>query len=410
MLKEFNNIYEFDEKTFGKNIYKKYSNAGDIYIIQTDYINDDHYKIGITNNIRKRLGSYRCGNTYEPRLHYYISCEDIKLIDGILKTKLVKYNIKREIFKGDVEELKNIIVEVIKNEFNLSKVHVHEPDIKLGDLSECIHCNKCFYTKKDLFNHFNICNEYKDFLSKKNEGKNECQYCKKKLSSYKNLWRHLKTCSEKKKDEEVKNSMTELVGILNEQLSDYRKELDKRDKQIDEQNKQIQELIKKAGISNSNNTINIQNNIKLLGYNNTDRSHLTDSDILKCLQHSNFCIPHLIEKIHFDVNKPENHNVYISNLKNKYIMIYDGEKWKCKDRDEQINSLIDDNESVIEYKLEEWIENGKNYPEMMRKFKRYIDKKDNNKVLNKVKDEIKLLLYNNRNLISKEKDGTIEIN
>ena len=65
---------------------------------------------------------------------------------------------------------------------------------------------------------------------------------------------------------------------------------------------------------------------------------------------------------------------------------------------------------IIEYKLEEWIENGKNYPEMMRKFKRYIDKKDNNKVLNKVKDEIKLLLYNNRNLISKEKDGTIEIN
>ena len=198
--------------------------------------------------------------------------------------------------------------------------------------------------------------------------------------------------------------MTELDGILNEQLSDYRKELDKRDKQIDEQNKQIQELIKKAGISNSNNTINIQNNIKLLGYNNTDRSHLTDSDILKCLQHSNFCIPHLIEKIHFDVNKPENHNVYISNLKNKYIMIYDGEKWKCKDRDEQINSLIDDNESVIEYKLEEWIENGNEYPTIMNKFKRYIDKKENNKVLNKIKEEIKLILFNNRNVIEKNKN------
>jgi hypothetical protein len=47
-------------------------------------------------------------------------------------------------------------------------------------------------------------------------------------------------------------------------------------------------------------------------YSDTDRSHLTDNDILKCLKHSNFCIPYLIEKIHFDANKPENHNVYIS--------------------------------------------------------------------------------------------------
>jgi hypothetical protein len=43
----------------------------------------------------------------------------------------------------------------------------------------------------------------------------------------------------------------------------------------------------------------------------------------------------LIEKVHFDVNKPQNHNIYISNLKNKYIMIYDGNKWECKDRENQ---------------------------------------------------------------------------
>ena len=90
MLKDFNNIYEYDEKTFGKNIYKDSNNAGDIYIVQTDYINDDHYKIGITNNIKKRMGSYRCGNTYEPRLYYYISCEDISLIDSKIKFNLRK--------------------------------------------------------------------------------------------------------------------------------------------------------------------------------------------------------------------------------------------------------------------------------------------------------------------------------
>ncbi len=198
--------------------------------------------------------------------------------------------------------------------------------------------------------------------------------------------------------------MVELVKLLNKQLNDqnvnFQKELTKRDEQLKKQNKQIDELIKKAGINIS--TTNVMNNIKLLSYSETDRSHLTDKDIIKCLKHSNFCIPHLIEKIHFDKNKPQNHNVYISNLKNKYIMIYDGNKWVCKDRDEQLMNLIDDNEGIFEYKIEEWIQDGNKFPKMMKKFNTYVGIKDNNMVINKIKDEIKLLLYNNRNIVNKD--------
>ena len=83
---------------------------------------------------------------------------------------------------------------------------------------------------------------------------------------------------------------------------------------------------------------------------NTDRSQLTDKDIIKCLNHSNMCVPHLIEMIHLDPEKPENHNVYISNLKNKYIMIYDGINGIRKDREELIIDMIDDKEGLIEDK------------------------------------------------------------
>tara|TARA_B100000902_G_C27313537_1_gene919872 strand:+ start:2305 stop:3231 length:927 start_codon:yes stop_codon:yes gene_type:complete len=253
-------------------------------------------------------------------------------------------------------------------------------------------------------------------ISQENNKIFECSFCNKKYVHNQSLHKHLKICKEKKKDEEVKESMTELVTllnmqlqeqkeqmkeerkILNNQIKDIKKELSKRDKQIDE-------LIKKTGINNSNNTINVQNNIKLLSYSDTDRSHLTDKDILKCLSHSNFCVPHLIEKVHFDINKPENHNVYISNLKNKYVMMYDGNKWNCKDRDEEISNLFDDNNEVIEHRLEEWIENGKKYPDAMRKFNRYIEKKDNDLVVNKIKDEIKLLLFNKRDVV---KSNTIK--
>ena len=219
----------------------------------------------------------------------------------------------------------------------------------------------------------------------------KCEYCKKNYSRIDSLNRHLKTCKEKKKDVEEKTNLLNIVNMLNEQLKEQKE-------QNKEQQKQINELIKKAGMTIG--TQNIQQNIKILAYNNTDISHLTDKDYLKCLKHSNFCIPHLIEQIHFNPQKPENHNIYISNLKNNYVMIYNGNKWMLNDREESIQNLIDDKESMIEQKLEEWVENGKQYPDIMRKFNRYLEKKENDKVINKVKDEIKLMLFNNRDVVS----------
>jgi len=222
------------------------------------------------------------------------------------------------------------------------------------------------------------------FESKNSKKTYICKFCDKEYSTSSNLSKHLKRCKDKQSDDEEKKYLLELVDKLNQQL-------EKKDRQIDE-------LIKKSGI-NIGTQNNIQN-IQILAHSNTDLSHLTDNDYLKCLKHSNFCIPHLIEKIHFNPKKPENHNIYISNLKNNYVMIYNGYKWMLNDREESIQNLIDEKESIIEQKLEEWIENGRQYPDIMKKFNRYLEKKENDTVLNKIKDEIKLMLFNNRDLIS----------
>ena len=245
-------------------------------------------------------------------------------------------------------------------------------------------------------------------LDTKLTDKTQCEYCDKILSSYKNLRRHLKTCKEKKKDDTVKESMEELVKLLN----DKEKQLEKKDteykkqlkEELDKRDKQIEELIKKAGLSTTNNntnniTNNIQNNIKLLNYKETDTSHLTENDYVKCLEHYNFCVPHLIRKIHFNPKKPENHNIYISNLKNSYVMIYINNKWKVKNRDETILRMIDDKQVILEKKIQEWVESGIQYPKVMAKFSRYIEKREEDDVINAIKEDIKLMLYNNRNMI-----------
>ena len=252
------------------------------------------------------------------------------------------------------------------------------------------------------------------------QSKFKCKYCERSYNRKDNLTKHLKTCKEKKKDDTVRESMTELARLLNEKeeqlkeqmllvnkelknREEYEKKLEKKEK---EHQKQISELIKKAGIATTNNnniTNNIQNNIKLLNYKDTDISDLTENDYVKCLEHYNFCVPHLIKRIHFNPKKPENHNVYISNLKNSYIMIYMNNKWKVKNRDETISSMIDDKQILFEKKIQEWVKSGNKYPKLMAKFSRYIEKREQNDVINAIKEDIKLMLYNNRNMIIENK-------
>ena len=213
-----------------------------------------------------------------------------------------------------------------------------------------------------------------------------CQYCERNFNFKQSYYRHMKTCKVKREIDNEKNEMNKMVDLLNNQLKD-------KDRKIDE-------LIKKSGTTNiTYNQQNINNNIKLLGYRNTDISHLSDKDFISCISHSNFCIPHLIKKIHFDPDKPENHNIYISNIKNNYAMIYDGDKWNLTNKDDLINEILEEKEIIIEEKLEEWLEKGKQYPEIMKKFTRYLEKKENDVVLDKIKDEVKLVLFNNRSLV-----------
>jgi hypothetical protein len=226
-----------------------------------------------------------------------------------------------------------------------------------------------------------------------------CKFCEKNYSTSSNLSKHLKKCKDKKKTDEANFHMQELVNVLNEQ----KERLNKYDLELEEKNKQINELIKKAGINNSTITQNIQNNIKLLAYDKTDISDLTENDFIRCLNHNNMCVPHLVKRIHFNPKKPENHNVFISNLKSGHIMIYDGKQWNTFNRDEIIDDIFDEKHDILEQKYEEWVNIGKDYPIIYHKFRRYLEKINNDVVMKKIKNEMKLILYNNRNIVKKIK-------
>ena len=212
-----------------------------------------------------------------------------------------------------------------------------------------------------------------------------CKYCDTNFTTKQSMYRHIKYSCKKNKDEDLR----ELVRLLNEQNKIKEKQMENMQKQIDKLTNKLQ--IQNVYNTSNNNTINY--NIKLLNYNQTDYSHLTEQDYIKCIKDCNYCVKSLIEKVHFNEDKPENKNIYISNIKNKYIMLYKNNKWQLVNRKNQIDDLYDYNEVL----LENWYQEYKDkYPDMIRSFERYLKNKDHDPIINTVKNEILLMLYNNR--------------
>ena len=81
-------------------------------------------------------------------------------------------------------------------------------------------------------------------------------------------------------------------------------------------------------------------------------------------------------------------------MRNSYVLIFDGTNWELKDRDEVIDDMmLGKTEHLIE-KFEELVADLSDGA--IKKFQRFIDKKDDDKTLNQMKKDIKLTLYNNR--------------
>ena len=198
--------------------------------------------------------------------------------------------------------------------------------------------------------------------------------------------RHIKYSCTQNKDEDLK----ELVRLMNAQLETQRQEFTKK---IDAQAKQIEKLMGKLEIHGSFNTTHIQN-INLLAYRETDVSHLTDQDYKSCLKKINHCVKQMIEKVHFNPSKPENMNIYISNIKDKYIMVYDGNNWNLANKKDELDRLYEEKEMM----LEEWLESNPE-KELKEKFMKYLNNKEKDECLNNIKEEIKLMLYNNQKMI-----------
>lgn len=225
-----------------------------------------------------------------------------------------------------------------------------------------------------------------------------CKYCLKSFTTRQSMYRHIKYACKRNKDEDFK----ELVKLMNEKLKEQNSMIESMETQIEKRDKQIIRLSQKLQINHiqniQHNTNNNNIHLHLNSYKNTDLSVFNDEDFLECLKKYKNCVVKAIEKIHLNPDHPQNMNLYISNIKENYIMMYDDGKWILKDRNKELKRIYEDKEEF----LDEWVEAKKKIdPNIIEMFNRYLEMKDKNESL--IKDllkDVKMMIYNNKEKIS----------
>lgn len=221
-----------------------------------------------------------------------------------------------------------------------------------------------------------------------------CPYCKKEFTRHDNLTRHIEQrCTVRKRTDKHKEELYQLLVKQMKEIKDEISVLKKKDRSL--------YINKQQNIQNIQNNINnlqnyINNDIKLVAFGKEDLNEISDEVYKKILNCGFDSVPKLIEYIHFNKNKPEYHNVYIPNMQNNYAMVYNGTRWKLEPRDEIINRLLIEKRDHLVNKFDNL--HGELVGYTIKKFNRFVEEIDSDTVINRIRRDIKLVLYNNKKI------------
>lgn len=208
----------------------------------------------------------------------------------------------------------------------------------------------------------------------KNKKQHMCSTCNKSFDRKSRLEAHIKKCG------------IEILNIVKEQQ---------------EQIKQLIE-INKANVTNNDNSTNYTNcgniNIHINAFKDTDYGLLKD-EIIKCLENQDpmLKVPafeQIIDAVHFNKEKPENHNIYKPNVRDDRILTYNGEDFVVDKL--ALDKILQKLEEIIEKYVEEK-DISKIY---LKKLKEHLKlKRTDGEYIEATKDDISVSLYNGRNIV-----------
>lgn len=155
---------------------------------------------------------------------------------------------------------------------------------------------------------------------------------------------------------------------------------------------------------NSNNS-NVILNVDLVAFGEEQIGDILSDDQCKTLFNRGFsAVPILIKHVHCNKNIPQYNNCYISNMRDKNGLVYDGDKWILMKLCDLVDALCDKKHVYLENKYDEYKQDK---GESIVQFDRYLkeQKKDSKALAKRYKEDVPLILYNNRDVAIQTKNN-----
>jgi len=256
----------------------------------------------------------------------------------------------------------------------------------------------------------NINNSIKELIKQSLESKTICKFCNKIFVNKKNIERHiLNSCNSKKYMIVGINDINNKINKLKEEIIELenKEKNDNLEKKIKILQNTVDKLVNTEHNSKNNTTINnqtINNNltININSFGKESLDHITEADFKKYLNGFFKGFLNLMEKIHFDVNAPQNHNICLTNMRSKYINVCENNNWVLKEKNEIVDKLINKKYDLLNDKFEEFEENNNLSNKIQDNFKEFQENYNNTEAQKTTKENVKLMLYNNRERVEKK--------
>ena len=181
------------------------------------------------------------------------------------------------------------------------------------------------------------------------------------------------------------------------------KKIEELEKQITHiNNSSINNIVNKVINTDNSKTINVI--VTPNAFGKEDLSFIDKSASNKILSKGFKSIPKLIETVHFNKNKPEYHNVYIPNWRDRNkVLVFDGVKWILANKDDVFEDLTNKGIEFIQKKYDELDETDKGDATIIKKIKNFMETCENYEKNDFINDDLQLVLYNNRKIVEKSR-------
>lgn len=225
----------------------------------------------------------------------------------------------------------------------------------------------------------------------------QCEHCKKGFTSKNNMYRHMKhSCTEKNDQDkfEILNDKFEKLAKEHNKLAEENKFMKNKFVKLEKKPTTNTKNINNGTINNNDNR-QVTNNITIVAYGKEDMSQIDREDIIRALKTGFNSTKQLTEAGHFNPKYPNYSNIKRSNfnMKNK-VMYHNGNDWITTTNPHMIDDLYNQKRDFIEDYIDDNTD-GLTQADMTR-LQRWLNVEDNDRKITKIKDELRELLFNKK--------------